>query len=94
MPEKACKTVCELIMAGENATYWQAFLNKDLRRCEFELYKFFEGFCKNNLPAVLETQHSTGEPILKLPSTRAKLLQCNNGIESHLPELDEDLLEF
>ena len=23
MPEKACKIVCELIMAGETATYWQ-----------------------------------------------------------------------
>ena len=23
MPEKACKTVCELIMAGKTATYWQ-----------------------------------------------------------------------
>ena len=23
MPEKACKTVCELITTGETATYWQ-----------------------------------------------------------------------
>ena len=46
MPEKACKTICELIMMGEKPTYWQAVLNRDIRKCEFELYKFFEVFCK------------------------------------------------
>jgi hypothetical protein len=94
MPEKACKTVCELIMAGENATYWQAVLNKDLRRCEFELYKFFMAFCKNNVQAVVQTQHSTGEPAMMLPSTRARLAQCEKDIESKLPKLDKHLVEL
>ena len=75
MPEKARKTVCELIMMSEKPTYWQAFLNKDIRRCEFELYKLFEAFCEKNEQAVVEAQYSIGEPIIMLPSTRAKLVQ-------------------
>ncbi len=94
MPEKACKTVCDLIMRGETAVYWQEFLNKDIRRCEFELYKFFEAFCKYNLQAVVETQHSTGEPIMMLPSTRARLFQCNKDIDSKPPMLDMHLVEL
>ncbi len=94
MPEKACKTVCDLIMTDETATYLQEFLNKDLRRCEFELYKFFEAFCKNNVQAVVETQHSTGEPIMMLPSTRARLAQCEKDIDSKLPMLDMHLVEL
>ena len=82
MPEKACKSVCELIMMGEKPAYWQAFLNKDIRRCEYELYKLFEVCCNNNVQAVVETQYSIGEPIIMLPSTRAKLVQCDKDISS------------
>ena len=94
MPHKACQSVCEIIMMGDRPTYWQAFLNKDIRRCEFELYKFFEAFCKSNVQAVVETQHSTGEPVIMLPSTRAKLVQCEKDIESMLPKLHEDLVKL
>ncbi len=79
---------------GESATYWQAFLNKDIRRCEFELYKFFEGFCRNNLRAVVETQYSLGEPVMMLPSTRARLCQCQKDFDIHLPWLDVHLEEL
>jgi hypothetical protein len=94
MPDKACKTVCDLIMMGETATYWQEFLNKDIRRCEFELYKFFEAFCKKNVQAVVKTQYSLGEPVMMLPSTRARLVQYNNDVELMLPKLDEHLVEL
>ena len=94
MPEKACKSVCELIMMGEKPTYWQAFLNKDIRRCEYELYKLFEVCCNNNVQAVVETQYSIGEPIIMLPRTRAQSVQCDEAIKSKLPDLPEDLQEL
>ena len=48
----------------------------------------------NNVQAVVETQHSTGEPVIMLPSTRAKLVQCEKDIESVLPKLHEDLVKL
>ncbi len=84
----------QLCHDGRERNLLEAFLNKDLRRCEFELYKFFEAFCKNNVQAVVETEHSTGEPVMMLPSTRARLCQCNQDIELSLPMLDTHLVEL
>ena len=53
MPEQACKTVCKLIMAGESTTYWLLSLNKDIRRCENELYKFFDIHINNDMQAAV-----------------------------------------
>jgi hypothetical protein len=94
MPYQACKFVCDMIMIGDRPTYWQAFLNTSIRRCEFELYKFFQAFCMNNMQAFVDTQQSIGEPVTMLPSTRVKLLQCAQNIESMLPKLHEDLVKL
>jgi hypothetical protein len=92
MPLAACKSVCAFIMSGQTQTYWQVFPNKDIRRCEFELDQFFQAFCMNNVQAVFETQHSIGEPVTMLPSTRAQLVHCEKDIESMLPKLHEDFV--
>jgi hypothetical protein len=46
------------------------------------------------LQAVVETQYSLGEPVMMLPSTRARLCQCNKDIELMLPKLDMHLVEL
>jgi len=40
---------CELVESKQLPTYYQAFVSKDLRRCEHELYKFYELFDKGNI---------------------------------------------
>ncbi len=77
----------------EQDSYFE-YIYTHIHRCEFELYKFFEAFCRNNLQAVVETQYSLGEPVMMLPSTRARFVQYNNDMELMLPKLDEHLVEL
>jgi hypothetical protein len=94
MPENACKTICQVIMMGEQPTQWQVVLNRYLRRCQYELLKFFQVFCNNNEQAVVTTEHIMGELVVMLPGMRAQLVQCEKAIESKIPELDENLIEL
>ena len=43
LPERAVKTVADMIKARGKATYYEVFVLKDLRRGELELYNFPEG---------------------------------------------------
>jgi len=85
---KALEVICELVESKQLPTYYQAFVSKDLRRCEHELYKFYELFDKGNEYVADETQHSTGECFTMMPSVRSKIEQaCKKDVElEQLPE--------
>ena len=42
MPKKALEEVIEMIKSAQAPTYYEAFLGKDLRRGEYEVYKCFK----------------------------------------------------
>jgi hypothetical protein len=88
------EVIDEHTMMPERQTYWQTNLHLVIRRCELELWKLFQACCNNNLQAVEQMQHSTGEPVIMMPSTRAMLVQRDKVIESKLPKLHLDLVEF
>ena len=41
-PEASIKVVAKMVKESEGATYYRAFLDKDLRRAEYELFKLFK----------------------------------------------------
>jgi len=49
-------------------TYYEVFADKDKRRCEYEIWKFFELAIKKNEYVASDSQHSTGECFRAMPS--------------------------
>jgi len=88
LPRKSLEVICDLVESKQLPTYYQAFVSKDIRRCEHELYKFYELFDKGNEYVADETQHSTGECFTMMPSVRSKIEQaCKKDVElEQLPE--------
>ena len=92
LPEAAFKKAFDLSKTSEPThTYYKTFYEKDMRRCEYELLKFFEHAIEGKSYLFeADKQHSTGEAIHKLPAIRAKLLSsgCNlSDIPSTLQKL-------
>ena len=48
LPQRAVKTVAEMIKARGKATYYRVFALKDLRRGDLEMYKFLERAINKN----------------------------------------------
>ena len=65
------------------ATYYENFVQKDERRCEYELWKFYELIFNNNEFVATDSQHATGECFALMPSV-LKMLD---------PEITEDKLD-
>ena len=92
LPEAAFKKAFDLSKTSEPThTYYKTFYEKDMRRCEYELLKFFEHMIEGKSYLFeADKQHSTGEAIHKLPAIRAKLMSsgCNlSDIPSTLEKL-------
>ena len=91
---QAIKTVVEMQASTKTkqATYYEAFVQKDERRCEYELWKFYQIMvCKNDYVAS-DSQHSTGECFKLQPSVIRKL---NLSIaESELDEMIPETLKM
>jgi hypothetical protein len=91
LPEGAFKKAFDFNKTSEPNTYYKNFFEKDIRRCEYELLKFFEHVVEGKSYLFeADKQHSTGEGVHKLPSIRAKLIShgCNLG---ELPSILEQL---
>ena len=94
LPEGAFKKAFDFSKASEPNTYYKNFFEKDMRRCEYELLKFFEHVVEGKSYLFeADKQHSTGEGVHKLPSIRAKLIShgCNLG---ELPSILEQLYKL
>jgi hypothetical protein len=72
---EAVKTVKQMQGMNKNqlATYYEAFVQKDERRCEYELWKFYELVFRKNDFIASDSQHSTGECFQYMPSAIRKL---------------------
>ena len=66
------------------------FVQKDLRRCEFQIFVFFETCIVESGYSIAESQHSHGECFLYTPSVR-KVMQSEAGEDLKLPPLHEAL---
>jgi len=67
IPMAAVEAVTKMILEGPS-TYYKNFADKDDRRCEFELWKFYELLIKKNEFVASDSQHSTGECLKSMPS--------------------------
>ena len=92
LPEAVLKKAFDLSKSSEPIhTYYKTFFEKDMRRCEYELLKFYEHMIEGKSYLFkADKQHSTGEAIHKMPPIRAKLMSsgCNlSDIPSTLEKL-------
>ena len=73
---QALKSVNAMLKVNKQlnlATYFESFVQKDERRCEYQLWKFYElMFCKNTFVAS-DSQHAQGSAFMKMPSVIRKL---------------------
>jgi hypothetical protein len=78
LPDQAIQTVASMVQTRGKATYYEAFVLKDIRRGEFEMYKFYERAILNSSYTLSKSQHSTGECLTKMPCTREVAgLECS-----------------
>jgi len=84
--ESSCITeaIIKAVSKGPG-TYYKAFVGKDKRRCEHELWKFFELAIKKNEYVASDSQHSTGECFRAMPSVLKQL---------HPEKTDEEINEM
>jgi len=84
--ESSCITeaIIKAVSKGPR-TYYEAFADKDKRRCEHELWKFFELAIKKNEYVASDSQHSTGECFHAMPSVLKQL---------HPGKTDEEINEM
>ena len=93
LPEAAVKAVAKMIKSRGKATYAEAFVLKDVRRREFEMFKFYEKAIRKSDHVMSESQHSTGECLTKMPCTR-EVLRGILGEDVKLEELPEILVKL
>jgi len=72
--ESSCITpaIIQAVSKGPR-TYYELFADKDIRRCEYEMWKFFENAIKKNEYVASGSQHSTGECFHAMPSVLKQL---------------------
>ena len=90
LPRAAVKKVIEEIKQHYRATYYENFAQKDLRRCEFQIFVFFETRAIEPGYSIAESQRSHGECFFYMPSVR-KVMQPEAGEDLKLPPLHEAL---
>ena len=90
LPKAAIKKVIETFKQHGRATYYEAFVQKDLRRGEFQVFIFYEVCIKESGYCIAEAQHSHGECFLFMPSVR-KVMQSEAGEDLKLQPLPEAL---
>lgn len=90
LPRAAIKKIIEELKQHGRATYYENFVQKDLRRCEFQVFIFYEICIKESGYCIAEAQHSHGECFLFMPSVR-KVMQSEAGEDLKLQPLPEAL---
>jgi hypothetical protein len=93
LPEAALKAVAKMIKTRGKATYADAFVLKDVRRGQFEMFKFYEKAIRKTDHVMGESQHSTGECFTKMPCTR-DVLRGILGEDVKFEELPEVLVKL
>ena len=86
----AIKKVIEAFKQHGRATYYEHFVQKDLRRCEFQVFIFYETCIKQSGYCIAEAQHSHGECFLFMPSVR-EVMQSEAAEDLKLQPLPEAL---
>ncbi len=71
-----------------SVTYNRNFAQKNLHRCEHELFIFYEARVLESRHSISESQHSQGERFLLMPSAR-KVAQSEAGQDWKLKLLPE-----
>ena len=90
VPKASLEQVVELVKAKKMPTYYEAFIAKDLRRGEWEMYKLYQNAVAKNAFPISDNQHAVGECLLSLPSSRAMIKKMDPSVELEpLPEILE-----
>jgi len=93
LTRQAIEQVHGMLQGNESPTYYQAWMDKDLRRAEYVLYKFYEICIKQNDFAAKDSQEATGECFLKMPAVRQRI-ESVKGSQVQLPEIPPSLKEL
>jgi len=89
--ESSCITEAMIKAVSQGTmTYHEVFDDKDKRRCEYEMWKFYELAIKKNEYVASGSQHSTGECFRAVPSV-LKLLHPGKSDDAINQMLDEPL---
>ena len=95
LPRNALRRVVEIMESDELPTYYQAFLSKDHRRGEYEMYKLYELCIKKNEYVANDSQHATGECFVMLPSLRKKLeKEMGKPLKTSIPDVLQELYKL